>query len=325
MFCHFCKCEFADRAIPAHLKAKHNLSLRDYYDQYMKTASEGHCENCGGETKFLGTHGYQRFCSTQCAAKSTVVKEKRRARNLELYGAISPAAAKAVQEKYRLTCLAKYGVEHASQSGYVKDKIRKAKMNCDWRDMVEKCKETKKHNHGDANYNNAEKLARTKLERYGDAHYVNQDKAKTTRLNKYGVEHHLKLDEFKEKQKRTCLEKYGVEHPLQNYEIFCKSKQKYVHDGMKFDSKPEIELYEKLKASGADFEYQPNACFEYEFDGKTHKYFPDFRIGNEYVEIKGAHFFENGRMINPWDRTQDGLFEAKRQCMIAHDVKIIIV
>lgn len=325
MFCHFCKCEFADRAISVHLKTKHGLGLQDYYDNYVKTTLEGHCENCGCKTKFLGTQGYQRFCSVQCASKSPTVKEKRKLCNLEHYGASAPAASEIVKEKCKRTCLAKYGVNCVFQNTTVKTKIKQTKTDCDWAVISAKCKETKQQNYGDAHYNNREKAENTKLEKYGDEHYVNPAKAKETRLSKYGVDHHLKLDEYKEKMKQTCLEKYGVEHVLQNHEIFCKTKQKHEYDGLKFDSMPEIELYKKLKETGVDFEYQPNVCFEYEHDGKTHKYFPDFRIGNEYVELKGAHFFENGKMINPYDRSMDALFEAKHQCMIANNMKIIVV
>lgn len=253
------------------------------------------------------------------------MKEKRKLYNLAHYGGKAPVASKNVKEKCKRTCLAKYDVDCVFQNATVKTKIKQTKADCDWTAISAKCKETKQQNYGDAHYNNREKAENTKLEKYGDAHYVNPDKAKETRLLKYGVDHHLKLDEYKEKMKQTCLEKYGVEHVLQNHEFFCKSKQKYEYDGLKFDSKPEIELYKKLKETNVDFEYQPDVCFEYEYAGKTHKYFPDFRIGNEYVELKGAHFFENGKMMNPWDRTMDALFEAKHQCMIANNIKIIVV
>ena len=53
-------------------------------------------------------------------------------------------------------------------------------------------------------------------------------------------------------------------------------------------------------------------------------YFPDFKVGNEIIEIKGRQFFENGKMINPYDRSKDKLFEAKHQCMIKNNVKLIL-
>lgn len=51
---------------------------------------------------------------------------------------------------------------------------------------------------------------------------------------------------------------------------------------------------------------------------------PDFKVGNQFIEIKGDHFFKpDGTMRNPYDCGQDGLYEAKRQCMLKNNVKII--
>ena len=36
-----------------------------------------------------------------------------------------------------------------------------------------------------------------------------------------------------------------------------------------------------------DFEYSPDISFEYSYAGKRHVYMPDFRIFNQYVELKG--------------------------------------
>ena len=72
-----------------------------------------------------------------------------------------------------------------------------------------------------------------------------------------------------------------------------------------------------------NFEYQPKICFQYSFNGKNHKYFPDFIVDGKYIEIKGDHFFkEDGTMYNPFDHTQDGLYEAKHQCMVNNNVEI---
>ena len=153
-----------------------------------------------------------------------------------------------------------------------------------------------------------------------------QEKRINTCLERYDAKSPIANPVCKQKYKTTCLEKYGVDHPMKNYEVFCKTKHRYEYDEIKFDSMPEVELYKRLKADGADFEYQPDVYFEYEFAGKIHRYYPDFRIGNEYVEVKGAHFFdENGKMINPFDRTQDAIYEAKHQCMIKNNINILIV
>lgn len=45
-------------------------------------------------------------------------------------------------------------------------------------------------------------------------------------------------------------------------------------------------------------------------------------IDNTLVEIKSDHFFKDGKMINPYDRSQDDIYEAKHHCMLEHNVKI---
>ena len=53
---------------------------------------------------------------------------------------------------------------------------------------------------------------------------------------------------------------------------------------------------------------------------------PDFLVDGHYVEIKGDHFFKkDGTMQNPYDHRQDGLYEAKHQCMLQNSVKIMRV
>ena len=56
-------------------------------------------------------------------------------------------------------------------------------------------------------------------------------------------------------------------------------------------------------------------------------YCPDFKVGDMLFEVKGDHFFENkdvhSKMICPFDHSQDGLYEAKHQCMLKNNVIIL--
>lgn len=62
--------------------------------------------------------------------------------------------------------------------------------------------------------------------------------------------------------------------------------------------------------------------FEYEYEGKKHKYFPDFKYKGQFIEIKGNQFFkEDGTMQNPFDSTLNNLFEAKHQCGLKNNVQ----
>lgn len=78
------------------------------------------------------------------------------------------------------------------------------------------------------------------------------------------------------------------------------------------------------------FDYQPNVSFVYvASDNKERHYIPDFRVGDQFIELKGDQFFKDKdpskSMVNPYDRTHktDYIYEAKHQCMISNNVKII--
>ena len=100
----------------------------------------------------------------------------------------------------------------------------------------------------------------------------------------------------------------------------------YDEDGLKFDSKWELAYYRYCKANNFQIERQP-IILEFTYNDKVKKYKPDFRINDQLVEIKGDHFFENHnkklKMICPYDRSLDDLYEAKHQCMLANNVKIL--
>ena len=52
----------------SHLKNYHNISVKDYYDNYIKNDNEGKCE-CGNLTTFIDLkNGYRESCSVKCAA-----------------------------------------------------------------------------------------------------------------------------------------------------------------------------------------------------------------------------------------------------------------
>lgn len=153
-------------------------------------------------------------------------------------------------------------------------------------------------------------------------------KTKETCLQNLGVEYAMQSTMVQEKSRKTCFKHYGTEFPMQNHEIFSKSKKHLIYDGITFHSSWELIYYKYLVANDIPFEYQPNVSFTYfTADGKSHKYFPDFKVNETFVEIKGLQFFENKdptqRMINPFNRLLDDAAEAKHQCMINNDIIII--
>jgi len=86
-----------------------------------------------------------------------------------------------------------------------------------------------------------------------------------------------------------------------------------------------------LKDNNVQFVFQPpERVFTYEYDGITHTYRPDFLLLDENIciDIKGEHFFKDHdptqEMINPFDRSQDALYQAKYECMKKNNVQIIL-
>jgi len=198
------------------------------------------------------------------------------------------------KERYIKACRRKYGVDNISQLAEVK-----------------------------------QKKADTTLKNYGvdnpGKSAVIQNQMKQTCREKYGVDYSTQTEQMKEKTTKTLLQRYGVEHPLQNHDIRLKAQSRYKYNSINFDSKPELAYYIWLVDNNIDFEYQPNKEFKYSYKGKDLVYAPDFIINGRYTEVKGRHFFKvNGEMQNPFCHSQDGIYEAKHQCMLKNDVEIIL-
>lgn len=193
-----------------------------------------------------------------------------------------------------MTCLKRYGVENPNQNKQVRLKTRK-----------------------------------TCLEKFGVEYSCQaptvKEKSKQTCMEKYGVQHPAQVKAVMETCKRTILKRYGVEHALQNHDVFRKSKKKYRYLNITFDSSPELALYIYLADHNVDFEYQPKTEFWYESADKKHKFMPDFRIGNHFVEIKGDHLVNKatGAWQNPWNHAKDACVEAKHQCCLDNNIQII--
>lgn len=173
-----------------------------------------------------------------------------------------------------------------------------------------------------------------------------REKTKQTNLERYGVEHIWKDPEYREmalqtmdkkygtrcgfftpNAKQTMKEKYGVEHFSNSIEFSKRRIKKYIQNGLSFDSKDEMSLYNFAIDMNIPIVLHPECKFEYVCNNKIHTYEPDFIIAEKFYETKGLQFFENkdpnNKMINPYDRTKDDLYEAKHQCMIENKVTIL--
>lgn len=174
--CKICGQECGPKGISSHLKRKHQLSSKDYYDTYLKTDSECKCKICGKETTFCTIlTGYRQYCSTKCSNLDPEIREKIEQTSIEKYGvkcnlnleetkkrAKVNNQSKEARTKRAKTNIEKYGTENVYASDQVKEKIRQ------------------------------------------------------TNLERYGVDYSWQSDDVKEKRKVTSLAKYGTEHPQQS-------------------------------------------------------------------------------------------------------------
>ena len=220
---------------------------------------------------------------------------------------------------------------------------------------IEKDHQTRLKIYGNATFVNPQKAAKTKAEKHGKSTYNNSQQAAKTYASKTGYDNPARDPDVQAKMRKTyvmhCLKKYGTtsyfssdefkaqslarhgcENPMQSPEMQRKAKRKHEFKGIYFDTKPEIAFFIYLTDHRIRFEYHNGLSFDYEFEGKTRKYFPDFVVEGEVVELKGDHFFKDGKMVCPFRRKEWSderyqkecqKYEAKHQCMLKNDVKIL--
>lgn len=277
---------------------------------------------------------------------------QRKATSQRLYGCDSPTQALQTKEKNRKTREEKFG-------GWNSDKQRQAIKETFEKhsaEIIAKREQTCLEKAGVTNMNKTketrDKIKQTCLERFGTTSSLAaksvKDKIKETCLQKYGVENAHQSSEIIQKTKETCkerygaesyfaseigkekikqvfLEKHGVENPSQVKEVQAKKNRKYFYENMYFDSSWEIALWIYAKDHGEDIEREP-CTLDYEFAGKVHKYYPDFRYKGELVELKGSQLYniETGKVSDIYANSEiiKQQVLAKIDCAKRNGVKI---
>lgn len=115
---HICKiCDvvfLSSFGVSSHMRHKHKMSTQEYYNNYILIdESMKYCKVCNRETRYRGIHqGYDKYCSKKC---SNGDEEYRTNLSIGISKTIRERKGE-VQEKYKQTCLLKYGVENYSQT-----------------------------------------------------------------------------------------------------------------------------------------------------------------------------------------------------------------
>lgn len=281
---------------------KRNIELVHHY-----------CPVCGNEIHVYCLQHYPATCSVSCGVQNS--QELRIKNSLKKYGTERPLQSQEVKDKVKNTMFERYG-GYTFQSQILMDKVKKTNLE---RYGVEiSASNTELH----------KKNEETCLKKYGVTHTSklpeNRQKARETNLRLHGSENYNN----KEKARQTCLERYGTENPTQCHDIRVKEQSRYKYQNINFDSSWELALYIWLVDHSIDFQYQPDTTFSYSYNGKTHVYHPDFLINGEIYEVKGDQYFalnEDGseKMVCPYNHSMDNLYQAKYECMLQNNIKIL--
>lgn len=189
------------------------------------------CDICGEEKNILYKEHLNQRKKHNFDTCAKCKLEKFKITNLEKYGVEHPWQNEHIKNKVKNTMLERYGVENPSESKVIREKTKKTiqeRYGVDYTtqssEVKDNMKKTKIKKYGNSGYNNFEKIKKTNLEKYGSEFFVNREKSIITNLEKYGVENVSQSEEIKEKKRQTTLKNWGVEYPLQSKEIMNKLK-----------------------------------------------------------------------------------------------------
>lgn len=130
-----------------------------------------------------------------------------------------------------------------------------------------------------------------------------------------------KYGDFKtyEKQRQKKVQKTRAKN-YKNYKRYGLKHNKYVFENEYFDSSWELAFWIYCKDHNISIEHEP-LYLTYTVNNKKHRYFPDFKIDNQLIEIKGDQFFDkNDNLRNPFNGK---LCLEKQKCMKENQVKIL--
>ncbi len=114
-----------------HLRYTHNITTKEYYDNYIMKEGENKCQYCGKPTKFIGLTkgGYRKHCSTRCSSLDPKVKEKVKNTCLLKYGVENPYQAEEIKEKIKQTNIDRFGVDNPLKNKELAAKVGKSCSN----------------------------------------------------------------------------------------------------------------------------------------------------------------------------------------------------
>ena len=130
MQCKICNEIFkSNKDLSIHIRYKHKIQSKIYYDTYLKKENEGKCKLCGKSTKFINiTQGYT-ICCINCRYKNKETLQKRHKTCIKKYGVINPWQRPDIIQKNLNAKLQKYGTTVVSKNKDIINKTKQTKIN----------------------------------------------------------------------------------------------------------------------------------------------------------------------------------------------------
>lgn len=211
-----------------------------------------------------------------------------------------------IQLKRRKTNLQKYGVDIASKLPEVIEKNKQSHIK-NWGDYAMRTNEilTKRND--------------TCIERYGGVGMGSEElfyKMKNTNIEKYGVEYYSSTSDWYNKCVKVALERHGKEWVSKVDSINAKQQSGgYSYYDFEFPSGKvaRVQGYEPKVLTKLVIDYNEDdiivgvqniineiGFFHYDYEGKTHRYYPDIYIKseNKVIEVKSTYTFNKEKEKN---------------------------
>lgn len=298
-------------------------SIDTFYEKAHENAKKTNLEKYGVENPMQDDNIRDKACNTmeqkygvRHYSQTDEYNHRVHETSIKRFGVEHFLQADSVRNKIKSTNLEKLGVENPMQNESVKQKVKETCLNKYGSTCV---LSPESSIYGDIKQSIRKKYGVDNV--FQNEHIKNLIKA--TNLKKYGVENPSQNKELYAKARNTCKERYGTEYYIQSIDNFKKFTSKFLFNGIYFDSSWELYFYIYNLMNNVPIEHE-SVRLEYEFNGKKHFYYPDFKINNNLYEIKGHQFIkENGEMYNPYDDSEKDLSLAKQKCAIENNVIFI--
>lgn len=280
-------------------------------DHYAK------CQNCGTMFKITNLdNGIPKCCSKQCAIKLKTINCRNTIRakygvdnisqcseyKAKISEGLKRTASKVCQSRQQ-TMISRYGKPFAMQVSEFKHKAEATNIERYGFDNPSKNSEIKDKISAilSDDYHHSLRIEKS-LQNFGTMYPSQseeiQQKMERTCMNRYGFRYASQNPDIKKQiassYRAYFIKHYGVCHPSQVPAIHAKmvrnSFNNYAADGTHVDSKYEKCFYDFLLRANIEFEYQ--IPISYKYLNNDHVTYVDFKIGNTFFEVKGAHLLK---------------------------------